>query len=96
MKPLLKELKDLIGIFMKVKKKANISASDQKVWEEYLKDPKDVLDSLKGEQDDMSASGAESAQSLIDSLREAKERLASISSAIGTNAPSAKDTTQQG
>ena len=27
-----------------MKKKENISASDQKVWEEYLKNPKDVLD----------------------------------------------------
>ena len=53
-------------------------------------DVKDVLDSLKGEQGDLDTSGAESAQSLIDSLREAKERLATISSVIGAQASDAQ------
>jgi len=54
-------------------------------------DVKDVLDSLKGEQGDLDASGAESAQSLIDSLREAKERLATISSVIGARDSEGQD-----
>jgi hypothetical protein len=54
-------------------------------------DVKDVLDSLKGGQGDLDASGTESAQSLIDSLREAKERLATISSVIGARSPDGQD-----
>ena len=47
-------------------------------------DVKDILDSLKNSDDGISADGAESAQSLINSLKEAKERLSTISSAINS------------
>jgi hypothetical protein len=47
-------------------------------------DVKDILNSLKNPDDDAATDGAESAQSLINSLKEAKERLSTISSAINS------------
>ena len=47
-------------------------------------DVKDILNSLKSTQDGEAEDGTESAQSLINSLKEAKDRLSTISSAINS------------
>ena len=55
-------------------------------------DVKDILNSLKSTEEGVSEDGAESAQSLINSLKEAKERLSTISSAINSQSPQQQTT----
>tara|TARA_B100000131_G_scaffold321241_2_gene371421 strand:+ start:4043 stop:4423 length:381 start_codon:yes stop_codon:yes gene_type:complete len=54
-------------------------------------DVKDIIDSLKSAQENPSGEGIDSAQSLINSLREAKERLSTISSTINSQSEHSKN-----